>query len=156
MNRNIRYGIASHVNTPEYILDILSHDEDCSVRCAVAGNSSSSEESLDRLSMDDHSWVVDAVAKNSATPETTIERLGRQDSMSIVARSVYAKEERLESLAMSQTQRFAELLLKTPELQKPPLQSWPAILPGLSATPLQPILLRKTAVYKACCSIQTH
>ena len=81
-NRKLRQSIASNLNTPIKVLELLANDEDMYVRADVAGNENTPVEILEKLAgdtdrEDDDFWIHQFVGHNLNTPIDVLEKLAK-------------------------------------------------------------------------------
>ena len=81
-NRKLRQSIASNLNTPAKVLELLANDEDMYVRADVADNENTPVKILEKLAgdtdrEDDDFWIHQFVGHNFNTPINVLEKLAK-------------------------------------------------------------------------------
>ena len=85
-------------DAPSLLLDILSYNENDSIRRNVASNESTHEKTLDRLANDKNFWVRKDVAKNKNTSKKTLAKLSEDENPNVYKMVAYNKNAPSEAL----------------------------------------------------------
>jgi len=153
---DILLGIASHHNTPAWILDKLSQDESPFLRSVVAGNKFISEETADRLAKDTDSHVRSQLA--SCAGRKQLRRLYKDKEMCVrssVAQNWNATEKMLEALLCDESEFVRACVAENPNatesiFRKLMEDSSKSVLKNLALNPSVPLDILVKLVGRDC------